>query len=400
MAMLDRMAATPWPTRLNEEAWAVAITDRVHVEPTPATLFPAMTEHGYEQICFCHDRASGLRAIIAIHDTTLGPALGGIRMRPYPTEHAALEDVLRLSRAMTYKSAVAGLNLGGGKSVIIGDPSMKSEALFRAMGRFIHSFGGRYICATDVGTTSEDLTHVRLETPYVTGISEAWGGLGDTSLLTGLTVYLGMKAGAEAVWGSDSLAGKRVLVQGTGKVGMHLMEHLETEGAELLISDILAERAAEMAERFHATVVAASDVYDVDCDVFSPNALGDVLNDLTIPRLRCKLVCGGANNQLGEDRHGEMLHSAGILYVPDYVVNSGGVISAESEILHAPKARAEEIAHRVGRTAREVLALAAAEGIAPSEAANRWAEQRLDRVAAVHRPYIASDPRHFRALLP
>jgi leucine dehydrogenase len=378
----------------------VAISDPVAPEVSPSNLFPSMTAQGYEQICFCHDRSSGLRAIIAIHDTTLGPALGGIRMRPYPTEQAALEDVLRLSRAMTFKSAVAGLNLGGGKSVIIGDASQKSEALFRAMGRFIHSLGGRYLAATDVGTTSDDLTYVRMETPYVTGISEAWGGLGDTSLLTGLTVYLGMKAGAEAVWGSDSLSGKRVMVQGAGKVGMHLMENLETEGAHILVSDAAAERVAAMAERFHASVVPPDSVFDVDCDIFSPNALGDVLNDLTIPRLRCRLVCGGANNQLGEPRHGEMLHGIGILYVPDYVVNAGGVISAESEILHAPRSRAEEIAGRVSRTAREVLRLASAEGIAPSAAADRWAQERLDRIAAVHRPYVASDPRHFRELLP
>src|SRR4051812_26329880 len=201
-----------------------------------------MVADGFEQLVFCHDRASGLRAIIAIHDTTLGPALGGIRMRPYPTEIDALTDVLRLARAMSYKAALAGLNLGGGKSVIIGDPrTQKSEVLFRAMGRFIESLNGRYICATDVGTTTEDLTHVRAETSHVTGLPEAWGGLGDTSVLTGLTVYLGMKSAAEAVWGSDSLSGKRVMVQGAGKVGFHLMEHLDEEGAEILVSDVLGD---------------------------------------------------------------------------------------------------------------------------------------------------------------
>ena len=378
----------------------MAISDRPDVSGRPSGgLFAAMTADGYEQIVYCHDRASGLRAIIAIHDTTLGPALGGIRLRPYPSEQHALEDVLRLSRAMTYKSAMAGLDLGGGKSVIIGDASQKSEALFRAMGRFIQSLGGRYIAATDVGTTSDDLTHVRMETPYVTGMPEAWGGLGDTSLLTSLTVYLGMKAGAEAVWGSGSLAGKRILIQGAGKVGFHLMEHLETEGVDLFISDVAGDAVARAAKRFRAAIVPPDDVYDVDCDIFSPNAMGAVLNDDTIPRLRCKLVSGGANNQLAEDRHGEMLHRRGILYTPDYVVNSGGVISAESELLKAPRARAEGIARRVGETTRQVLALARAEGIPPNVAADQLAEGRLERIAAIHRSYIAADARAHRDLL-
>ncbi|MEA2639582.1 MAG: leucine dehydrogenase [Chloroflexota bacterium] len=378
----------------------MAIIDHTVTITPNSSLFPSLVSGGYEQLLFCHDRVSGLRAILAIHNTTLGPALGGIRMRPYASEQEALVDVLRLSRAMTYKSALAGLDLGGGKSVIIGDQSMKSEALFRAMGQFIQSLGGRYICATDVGTTSDDLTYVRAETPWVTGISEAWGGLGDTSVLTGLTVYLGMKAGAEAVWGSDSLAGKRVMVQGAGKVGAHLMEHLTEEGASLLVSDISEVAMRRAAERFHAELVPPDRVFDAECDIFSPNALGNVLNDETIPRLRCKLVCGGANNQLGEERHGEELHRRGILYAPDYAVNSGGVISAESEILHAPRARAEAVAARVGETMRRVFALSRAENIAPSEAADRLAEERLERIAAVHRPYIAADARHHRALLP
>jgi leucine dehydrogenase len=317
-------------------------------------------------------------------------------MRPYPTEQDALEDVVRLARAMTLKSALAGLDLGGGKSVIIGDAGDKSEALFRAMGRFIQSLGGRYVCATDVGTSSDDLTYVRAETPYVTGLSEAWGGLGDTSVLTGLTVYLGMKAAAEAVWGSASLTGKRVLVQGAGKVGVHLMEHLETEGAQLLVSDVVGDTVASAVDRFHATVVAPDDVFDADCDVFSPNALGNVLNDETISRLRCKLVCGGANNQLGDDRHGELLHRRGIAYAPDFAVNCGGVISAESELLRAPRARAEVVARRVGDTVRRVFSLAQREGIAPSAAAVQLARERLERTAAIHRTYIPGDARYHR----
>jgi leucine dehydrogenase len=365
----------------------MAISERTLQQLIPSSsLFPRMVADEFEQVVYCHDRTSGLRAIIAIHDTTIGPALGGIRMRPYPTEQDALTDVLRLARAMTYKAAAAGIDLGGGKSVIIGDPyTDKNEALFRAMGRFIQSLGGRYICATDVGTSTEDLMHVRAETPYVTALPEAWGGLGDTSVLTGLTVYLGMKAGAEAVWGSNSLSGRRVMVQGAGKVGMHLMEHLEHEGAELLVSDVVGDNAARAAERFGARIVPPDDVFDAECDILSPNALGAVLNDDSIPRLRCRLVCGGANNQLGEDRHGEMLHQRGILYAPDYVVNSGGVISAESEVLKATKERAETIAGRVGDTARRVFQLAEREGIAPSAAADHLARERIERIGQLHR---------------
>lgn len=363
-------------------------------QPIPAEVgadpvFDEIERFGHEQVIFCRDRRAGLRAIIAIHDSTLGPALGGIRMRPYPSEQDALRDVLRLSRAMTFKAAMAGINLGGGKSVVIGDPHIdRSEALFRALGRFIHSLGGRYVAATDIGTTVDDLIAVRMETPYVTGLPEAWGGLGDTSVLTGLTVYLGMKAGAEVCWGTDSLAGRRVMVQGAGKVGTHLMEHLHAEGATLLVSDVVGENAQRAADRFHAEIVPPDDVYDVECDVFSPNALGGVLNDETIPRLRCKLVCGGANNQLAEDHHGELLHARGILYAPDYVVNSGGVISGECELLHAPLARAEALARRVGATTLRVFATAARERISPSAAADMLALERIERIAAVRRTYV------------
>lgn len=356
-------------------------------------LFGLIVAGGYEQVVYCHERASGLRAIIVIHDTTLGPALGGIRMRPYRNEEEALEDVLRLARAMTYKSAVAGLDLGGGKSVIIGGPETKSEALFRAMGRFIHSLGGRYIAATDVGTSGDDLTRVRMETPYVTGIAPEWGGLGDTSILTGLTVYLGMKAGAEAVWGSDSLRGKRVLVQGAGKVGVHLMEHLKQENAEIFAADVAGDAVARAVERFGAVAVPAEGVYDFACDVFSPNALGGVLNDDTIPRLQAKLVCGGANNQLGEPRHGEALHQRGILYVPDFVVNSGGVISAAAEVRHAPLAWAEGFAARVGDTTRRVLARAQGAGVPPYVAAEEVAQERIERLAQLRRTFIPGDLR-------
>ena len=363
------------------------------VRSATSDVFPTLADGGYEQVVYCQDQDSGLRAIIVIHNTTLGPALGGIRMRPYANETEALHDVLRLARAMTSKAAVAGLDLGGGKSVIIGSPGDKTEALFRSMGRFIQSLGGRYVAATDVGTTAEDLTHVRLETPWVTGVPSEWGGLGDTSVLTGLTVYLGMKAGAEAVWGTDSLTGRRVAVQGSGKVGTHLMEHLHAEGANLVVADIAEEAAARAAEQFGATVVPVEQIYDQDCDVFSPNGLGAVLNDDTIPRLRCRLVCGGANNQLAEDRHGLALDALGIVYAPDFVVNSGGVISAAADLRGAPRVWAESFARRVGDTTRRILSRARREGIAPSEAADMVARERIERVGATKRSLIPGDLR-------
>ena len=344
---------------------------------------------GHEQIVFCHDRESGLRAIIAMHDTRLGPALGGIRMRPYPSEGEAVRDVLRLARAMTYKSALAGLDLGGGKSVIIGDPyTQKAESLFRAMGRQIEALGGRYICATDIGTTAQDLQFVRRETRHVTGLPEAWGGLGDTSVLTGLTVFLGMKAAAAEAWGNDSLQGRRVLVQGAGKVGSHLMEHLASEGAEILVADVVGLSAQRAAERFGARIVPSEDVFDEDCDVFSPNALGGVLNDETIPGLRCRIVCGGANNQLAEEAFEEDLFRRGILYAPDFMVNSGGVISAECELLGAPLARAEIVAQGVTDTARRVFAAARERAIPPSAAARSLAEQRIEQVSNARKGFL------------
>lgn len=372
----------------------MSVSFEPQIHGATSDVFSTLAPGGYEQVIYCQDQDSGLRTIIVIHDTTLGPALGGIRMRPYASETEALQDVLRLAKAMTYKASAAGLDLGGGKSVIIGSPDDKSEALFRSMGRFIQSLGGRYVAATDIGTTGEDLTHVRLETPWVTGVPPEWGGLGDTSILTGLTVYLGMKAGAEAVWGADSLSGKRIALQGAGKVGMHLMEHLHKEGANLFVADVAREAAARAAQRFGASVVPVDEIYDQDCDIFSPNGLGGVINDDTIPRLRCRLVCGGANNQLAEDRHGLALEAQGIVYTPDFVVNSGGVISAAADLRGAPLAWAEGIARRVGDTTRRVLARAHREGIAPSVAADTIARERIEGIGATKRMLVPGDLRH------
>ncbi|MCS7170002.1 MAG: leucine dehydrogenase, partial [Candidatus Kapabacteria bacterium] len=294
-------------------------------------IFERVAALGHEQVLFCSEPAVGLRAIIAVHDTTLGPALGGVRMWAYPTEEEALEDVLRLSRAMTYKAAVAGLNLGGGKAVIIGDPhTQKSEMLFRAFGRFVDALGGRYITAEDVGTTVADMEWIRMETRFVTGVLE---GSGDPSPFTAHGVFYGIKACAKVVWGSDSLANRTVAVQGAGNVAQNLVEHLVRDGARVFISDIYPEKAQRLCDEVGAIPVSAEEIYDVSCDIFSPNALGGVINEQTIPRLRCAVVAGAANNQLHDEyADAQRLHERGILYAPDYVINAGGLMNVAAEL--------------------------------------------------------------------
>ena len=275
-----------------------------------------MSTEGHEQVAMFSDPGSGLKAIIAVHDTTLGPACGGTRMWPYESETEALTDALRLSQAMTYKSAAAGLHLGGGKGVIIGDPhSDKSEALMRAYGRFVDTLGGRYLTTTDVGTTGRDLEYVRQETRHVTGLPLSLGGSGDTSIMTGLGLYMGMKACAEEVWGNEGLRGKTVAVQGFGKVASHLCEHLLDEDARLVVTDV-HDGALDRARDMGLEVTSPDSIIGVDCDIFAPCALGGVLNPQTIPQLRCRVVAGGANNQLLTEADGEELHRRGILYAP------------------------------------------------------------------------------------
>ena len=351
--------------------------------------FAAMAVGRHEEVVFWRDRTTGLRAIVAIHDTTLGPALGGTRMYPYPSEAAALEDVLRLSRAMTYKNAAAGLDVGGGKAVIIGDPARdKSEVLFRAYGRFIETLGGRYVTTTDVGTTVPDLDIIRHETVHVAGCSPAMGGSGDTSILTGVTVYRGMQAATEVAWGDPSLRGRTVLIQGAGKVGWHLMEHLQAEGATLLVSDVDQARAQRAAQEFGAQIVPPDAVFDTPCDISSPNALGNVLNDETIPRLRCKVICGGANNQLGEEWHAQALAERDILYAPDFIVNCGGVINVAEELMGYNPDRARARAERVYEITLRVFARAGEAGITPEEAANHLAEERIRTIGEIHKSYL------------
>ncbi|HEU5108808.1 MAG TPA: Glu/Leu/Phe/Val dehydrogenase dimerization domain-containing protein [Micromonosporaceae bacterium] len=340
----------------------------------------ASDQAGHEQIVFCQDKQSGLRAIIGIYSTALGPALGGTRFYPYATESDALHDVLELSRAMAYKNAVAGLDLGGGKAVIWGDPERdKSEALLRAYGRFVQALGGRYYTACDVGTYVRDMDVVARETRYVTGRSEANGGAGDSSVLTAWGLYQGMRAAAEHVWGTPSLRDRRVGVAGLGKVGKHLIGHLLADGAAVVGTDV-SEKALDWARTTHPEVDLVDDAAALirsDIDVYAPCALGGVLDDDTVPVLRARVIAGGANNQLAHPGIEKQLADRGILYAPDYVVNAGGVIQVGDEIHGFNFARAKQRATGIYDTTREILRLADAEGVPPAVAADRLAERRM-----------------------
>lgn len=350
-------------------------------------VFAQMAREGHEQVVFCYDRATGLKCIIAIHDTTLGPALGGCRMWPYASEEEALEDALRLARGMTYKAAIAGANHGGGKAVIWGDPGKdKSEALFRALGRFVHSLGGRFLTGNDAGTKKEDFIAVRMETPHVGGLPEAWGGGGDTAEITAFGVWQGMRAAAFHVWGQDSLKGRRVALQGLGKVGLRLLRYLAEEGAEVTVTDIAPDRVAEACRQFPSIrSVSPDEIYDVSCDIFAPCALGGVLNDETIARLRCRVVAGSANNQLQAPEHGRALYRRGILYAPDYVINAGGLIQVVEEIKGYSRERAWRQAAGIYQVLRRIFALSQEAGIPPEEAADRLVEDRIEVIARVQR---------------
>ena len=346
---------------------------------------------GHEQVVMFSDPGTGLKAIIAIHDTTLGPACGGTRMWPYESEDAAVGDVLRLSRAMTYKSAAAGLHLGGGKGVILGDPrAAKSEALLRAYGRFVDTLGGRYITTTDVGTTSRDLECIKEETPHVVGLPLSAGGSGDTAIMTGLGVFMGMRACARQLWGQDSLAGRRIAIQGFGKVASYLAQHLLDDGAAPVATDVYDDALAR-AREMGIPVVSPDTIYGQDCDIFAPCALGGVLNPETIPQLRCRAVVGAANNQLLAAADGEELHRRGILYAPDYIVNSGGVINVDAERGaqgYSPD-RAREKTERIYEIMGEVIKTSQTLEIPTAAAADRMAEQRVAAVQAIkpmHRP--------------
>ncbi len=337
---------------------------------------------GYERVARCLDRGSGLRALIAIHDTTLGPALGGMRMRPYASEDEALFDVLRLAKGMTYKSAVADTGLGGGKSVVIGDPKTgKSPELFRAMGRFIDHLGGRYITAEDMNIGIPDLEHVRETTRWVVGLSRESGSSGNPSPYTALGCVVGMRAVLEELWGKDDFRGKRILLQGVGAVGGRLAVLLKERGAQVLICDINSERVRELRSQHGFEVVEHDGHPATPCDVYAPCAIGAGLNDQTIPLLRCKAVAGCANNQLLEPRHAEDLRRRGILYAPDYVINAGGIINVGMELVpggYDEKAALARI-DRIYDQLKQVFEIARSKDIDTREAANQLAEMRLER---------------------
>jgi leucine dehydrogenase len=345
---------------------------------------------GHEQVVFFNDPSSGLRAIIAIHSTTLGPALGGTRFYPYASESDALYDVLRLSRGMTYKAAAAGLDLGGGKAVIIGDPTRdKSEELLRAYGRFVESLGGRYVTAEDVGTSTADMNIVRRETRFAAGVSPSLGGSGDPSPVTARGVYLGMLACAEDAWHEHSLRGRTVAVQGVGKVGYALVKYLVEEGgAHVIVSDLDVDSVARTVRDFGAETAAPDRIHALECDIFAPCAMGAIINDDTIPQLRCRVIAGSANNQLALPQHGKALADLGILYAPDFVINAGGLINVADELQGYKPERAKESVEGVYRTLREVFSIAREHHITTAEAADHFAESRISRIGRIQSYWV------------
>jgi leucine dehydrogenase len=349
-------------------------------------IFELMEREGHEQIVFCSEPSCGYKGIIAIHDTTLGPALGGTRFWQYDSDEEAIIDALRLARGMTYKAAVAGLNLGGGKSVMIGNNrTTDREALFRAHGRFVESLGGRYITAEDVGTTVADMDYVHMETEHVTGRGDTSG---DPSPVTAYGVYRGIKAAAKERYGSDDLAGKTITVQGVGHVGYYLCSHLASEGAKLVVTDIDAERVQRIIDEFGARGVAPDEIYGVQADVYAPCALGATINDKTLEVLKVDIVAGSANNVLAEDRHGDVMHERGILYAPDYVINAGGLINVYGELHGWTAERAMRKAGEIYDTLLKIFALAREEKIPTYVAADRIAEQRIQEIGHLHRTWV------------
>ncbi len=333
----------------------------------------------HEQVVYCYDKETGLKAIIAIHNTVLGPSLGGTRMWMYENESLALNDVLRLSRGMTYKASISGLNLGGGKAVIIGDAKRdKTDAMMRKFGEFVNSLNGRYITAEDVGTSTADMVSVSQKTKHVTGLPELQGGGGDPSPVTAYGVYMGMKASAKDMWGSDSLSGKRILVQGCGHVGQNLVKYVTEEGAKVFVSDIHEDHLKKMVADYKAEVVDKDAVYDLEMDIYAPCALGATLNDITIPKLKCAVVAGAANNQLhDEGKHGMMLLEKGIVYAPDFLINAGGLINVYSELQGYNREKALEATRHIYNVTSEILKKAKTEKISTVNAAKQIAEQRI-----------------------
>ncbi|GBD89586.1 leucine dehydrogenase [bacterium BMS3Abin04] len=351
--------------------------------------FNLLENQGHEQVVFCSNKEAGLKSIIAIHNTTLGPAIGGTRMWHYATTDAALKDVLRLARGMTYKAAVAGLNLGGGQAVIIGNSETgKNELLFRTFGKFIAGLGGRYITAEDVGTEMRDMEFIRMETKHVTGISKALGGSGDPAPVSAYGVYIGMKACAKEKLGNDSLEGKKVVVQGAGRVAHYLCEHLSNENADIYVTDIREDRIKRLVSFVKAVVVKPDEVYDIKGDIFAPCALGGIINDDTISRLNYKIIAGVANNQLeDEEKNGKALFEKGILYAPDYVINAGGLINVANELEGYRHDRALKRAESIYDIIIKVIEISKKMNIPTNKASNLLAEERLKNIGGIRNIY-------------
>lgn len=366
------------------------IVEELNVKEIATGVLSPMAEMQHEQLLFCNDAKTGLKAIIAVHNTVLGPALGGTRMWPYKSEQEALTDVLRLSRGMTYKAAVSGLNLGGGKAVIIGDArTQKSEALLRRFGQFVNDLGGKYITAEDVGMTSKDMEYIHMSTSHVSGLPETMGGSGNPSPVTAYGTYMGMKASAKHVFGTDSLAGKKVLVQGCGSVGQHLVDYLVKEGADVFVTDIFEDKIAETVARFRVTAVDPNNFYGMDFDIYAPCALGATLNDDTIPQLKCRIVSGAANNQLKDESiHAAALRDKGIAYAPDFVINAGGLINVYSELLgHYNLETAMRKTEHIYDVTLQIHQYASEKGITTLDAAKAIAEKRIEDMAALKTPF-------------
>ncbi|MCK4578330.1 MAG: Glu/Leu/Phe/Val dehydrogenase [Candidatus Marinimicrobia bacterium] len=361
-------------------------------------VFKMMNKHSHEQVVFCNEPEIGLRAIIAIHDTSLGPSLGGCRFYNYQSDDDAMYDVLRLSRGMTYKASIAGLNLGGGKSVIIGNPETdKNEYLFRAFGRFVDGLGGRYITAEDMNTSVRDMEWVRNETQYVTGISRALGGSGDPSPVTALGVFVGIQAAFKTRRGSEDLNEVKVAVQGVGHVGYHICRLLHEAGAQLFVSDVNQLAVEIIVEEFGATAVNGDEIYGLDVDVFAPCAMGAILNDKTIPQLKAEIIAGAANNQLAESKkHGEALLKRGILYAPDYAINAGGLINVANELEGYNRDRAFQQAEGIYDTLMAIFKTSEAQGIPTNVASDQLAEERIQQVAKIKTFYTSTTHRVFK----
>jgi leucine dehydrogenase len=359
-------------------------------------VFESISKTEHEEVVFCQNKDAGLKAIIAIHNSVLGPALGGLRMWPYATEQDALNDVLRLSRGMTYKAAVSGLNLGGGKAVIIGDPSKdKSEALFRAFGRFVNSLNGRYITAEDVGIDVNDMEYVYRETEFVTGVHQVHGGSGDPSPFTAYGTLQGLLAALQVKYGNEDVGKYSFAVQGVGHVGMEYVKLLRERGAKVFVTDINATLVQRAVDDYGAEAVSADQIYDVDADVYSPCALGGTINENTLDRLKCQVICGAANNQLASNEIGDELQRRGVLYAPDYAVNAGGLMNVSLEIDGYNRERAMRMLRTIHFNLARIFEISKRDGIPTYLAADRMAEERINAIGKLRLPHLGQHAPRF-----